>query len=158
MDEGCTSIVGIGNELRGDDAIGGFIISLLEKDRDFADDGGIKLYNAGQDPFFIISIIEKSERVIIIDCAMMNRNPGDYEIMDYEGIKHNKDHLRSLHSFSVADAVSIGLELYPGRDIRFIGIQPKNTAVKLGISPELLSRTGKIIKCIKKLVREKRDE
>ncbi len=146
-----TAVVGIGNELRGDDGIGSYIISALEMDETLEKDR-IQLFNAGQDPFFIIGIIEKYEKVIIVDCAMIDKKPGEFIIVDSENIKKHEKSIRSVHSFSIVDAVDLSCRMYPGRKISYVCIQPKDMNITFRISDELKEKTPEIISSIKELL------
>jgi len=142
----CSSLVilGIGNDIRGDDGLGPYIINQLDilKDDllnngesvcegidDNADElssfkpADVSLINAGSVPENFTSEIKKSNpsHIIIIDVALMNKAPGEINIVDKENIKNISV---STHSMSLSYLIKY-LELDISFNVLFIAVQPE---------------------------------
>lgn len=146
------AIVGVGNEIRGDDGIGPYIINILINSKIFHDDQNIELYNLEQDAFAIIDIIDSFNLIIIIDCAMISKKPGSISVFDFNDIKNNQKNFRSVHGFSIIDTIKIAHVMNNKKEIKIIGIQPESIEISDSISPIILKKTPEIIQIIKNLI------
>lgn len=147
------AVVGVGNSIRGDDGIGPYIIDLLRGSECFDDLPDTGLFNIGQDIFSLIGIIDRHKNIIILDCAMINKGPGEIHIIDYHHYRKEKciymPDLRSIHSLSVMDAIEIALHTCTGqKSIKIICIQGMQMNVSDIISTELKNKACDIIKTI----------
>src|SRR5210317_1002638 len=117
-------VLGIGNTLRGDDGIGPVIIEELKK-LDLPD--SIQLIDIGSDAFSIIDHFENKQPVLVIDCAEMDKEPG--EIIKFDVKEENLpilDKVISVHGFGFADVYKMAQNLYEDIQCTIIGIQPKS--------------------------------
>jgi len=105
-------ILGVGNELRGDDGVGVYIAKKLK---------GRKAINAGVAPENFVGKIKKMkpERIVIFDALDFGGKPGEIKIIDArktEGLRV------STHSLPL----SFFCGLFGRTEIYIVGIQPRN--------------------------------
>ncbi len=107
-----TTIVAVGNPLRGDDGAGIYVGKLLE-DR-------LPVVFALTAPENFVGVLRRArEPVIFVDAARMGLRPGEFALVnpsDVDGV---------VHTHSVPFSVLIGY--LDGKEILFIGIEPERT-------------------------------
>jgi len=113
-------ILGVGSDIRGDDGVGPYLtdrLSILNNDRFLSINGGLVPENFTSDIRKF-----KPEIVIIIDAALMEKAPGDFEL-----IKINEATGISFSSHSMPLSV-LGkyLSSYIGAEVYVLGIQAAN--------------------------------
>jgi hydrogenase maturation protease len=139
-------VIGLGNELRGDDGIGPRIIEELEKSS-YRDQ--MHLINAAADAFIVLEYLKENNPVIIIDCARMGREAGGVIIFDAdEAHAELMDTLISLHGFGLAEIYRIAAALGPVAPTKIIGVEPKSIDFNTGLSVEVEKSIPKIINLV----------
>ena len=153
--KGASSLVvlGIGNDIRGDDGLGPYIIEELSLKREkllessdissIFDLNELFLINGGSVPENFTSKIKSLDpsHIILIDASLMNRNPGDIEIVDKENISNVSI---STHSMSLAYLIKF-LELEKPYEILFIGIEPESMELSFELSDTVKKASDKLI-------------
>jgi len=131
-------IMCIGNIDRGDDAIGPYIADKLQSNKH------ITVINCGTEPENYTSSIKKynPKRLIIIDAAEMDLEPGEIRIVPKEKI--GRMHI-STHSIPISVLMDY-LEKYV-ESIFFIGIQPKTLSGKITV--QVKKSGNKLVELIK---------
>ncbi|ACX73407.1 hydrogenase maturation protease HycI [Methanocaldococcus vulcanius M7] len=133
-------IMGLGNELKGDDFVGIYIIKKLvnhyntnkeknkkneEKDSEFEvfKLRNLCIINAGTVPDFFTDIIkeENPSHLLIVDCAIMEKNPGDVEIIEEYRIKNFN---LSTHTLPINVIIKY-IKKFIDVKVIILGIQPK---------------------------------
>ena len=125
-------ILGIGNRLRGDDAVGPILIDRLQGKVN------VPMIDAGDVPENYLGPIEESgaELVLIIDAVDMGANPGDTALFDIHQIQGKSI---STHTANLGLLFKvIPPESRP--QVIVLGIQPESTNHGQGLS-ESVSRT-----------------
>ena len=130
--EDCNSLIvlGIGNDIRGDDGLGPYIINQMT---DLKENLSLKepqslenvhLLNGGSVPENFTGLIKRIDpsHIIIIDATLMNEEPGFIKIVNKEDISNVSI---STHSMSLSYLVKY-LEIEIDFKLIFIGIQPKD--------------------------------
>ena len=128
-------IISLGNILRGDDGIGPAILQEL-RDSNLGMD--FELLDAGADAFFVLEYLIQKEPLLIIDCAQMGKEAGDFVIFPVE--KSNFETLSSaisIHGFSFAEIYKMALSLGDVAPCTIIGIEPKSINFNEGLSDEV---------------------
>lgn len=121
---GCEKLIvlGIGNQLKCDDGIGPFIINKLKK-ADIENDR-LLLIDAETVPENFTGKIRKENptHIMLIDACLMDSEPGDIRIVDYEDFANIGI---STHSMSLSYFVKY---LQQGNDFKiiFVGIEPES--------------------------------
>ncbi len=139
-------VIGIGNALRGDDAIGPLIIEELEKDQN-----GLpaKLIDAGADAFTVLEHLMEEDPLLIIDCAKMGLNPGQIKMFDVDeaSIAHIEK-VVSLHGFGFGDVYKMAKGMGGVAPCKIIGVEPKKVSFDTTLSEEVKMSIPKILNLI----------
>jgi hydrogenase 3 maturation protease len=123
------AIVGVGNPLRGDDAIGPVLVDRLQHK--------IKatLVNAGDVPENYLGVLEatRPEVVLIVDAVDLGAKPGDTAIIEIEQLAGAKltTHNASLALFAQA------VKTESGADVFALAIQPSVTSLAAPMSTQV---------------------
>jgi len=134
-------VLGVGNELRGDDAFGPLVIQSL---REEIPEGKAMLWFGESPENFIGSIKERPDKLIILDTAQMDREPGTVELVDPAAIVSQP----STHKLPLSLLID---QLRPGETI-FIAAQPKETGFNSEPSREILKAVKKAEKMILSII------
>ena len=131
-----TVIVGIGNELKGDDGVGPYLCHLL-KDKVTA-----KLIDAGTVPENYIQPIIKarSEKLLIVDAVDFGGQAGQARIFEPKDISSV---VMSTHSLSPRLFIDL-IEREVETEVLFLGIQPVQMQLGQGLSPDVQSTAEQI--------------
>ena len=131
-------IMGIGNDMRGDDAIGVYVA------RKFKKDGWYKII-AGQVPEDFTMEIKKirPELLIIIDAALMNLIPGTVRIVPVEKLP---DVAFSTHGMPLSFFINY-IAKYVG-DVILVGIEPSSMEFGEDISLEVKKAGDELLKIL----------
>ena len=141
-------ILGIGNELRGDDGLGSYFIKELELDLDkdfdtlngshnqYKLDDNLILIDCGSVPENFTGMIkkEKPSHILAVDAALMGSSPGTVKVIKKEKIA---DINTSSHSMSLSFLIK-----YLEEDITFkflfIGVEPVAMDLGENLSEEVM--------------------
>jgi hydrogenase 3 maturation protease len=135
------AILGIGHELRGDDAAGVFIARELQAV--FPDSAHILVIEAGSMPENHTGTLRRfaPDLVLLIDAALMDREPGTVGWIDWTQIAgiSVSTHTLPLHVFARYLQDEFGCE------VGVIGIQPARNALFAGCSDPVLSASRLVV-------------
>jgi len=136
-------IIGIGNEMNGDDAAGMFIAKELQKT---INNPKINIFLGGTTPENLTGPIKKTKpsHILIIDAADFEGEPGETKILDKDQIEGAGF---STHSFPLSVFVDY-LKNETGAEVILLGIQPKRTGAQDGMSKEVKEAVRAIINLI----------
>ncbi|XRO77661.1 hydrogenase maturation peptidase HycI [Methanocaldococcus sp. 10A] len=120
-------VIGIGNELKGDDAIGIYTVKNLmryfEKEKEFVNIKNLYLINAGTTPDFFTDVLKEINptHILIIDCALMDKDVGEVKIIKEDEIIN---YSFSTHTLPLSIIVKY-LKKFINSEVIILGIQPK---------------------------------
>ena len=131
-------LLGIGNELNGDDAIGCYIA------RNFRNEGW-QAIDCGTVPENYIGVVKriKPKLLVIIDAAEMGLQAGAIRRLKKE---YAGSAFISTHSLPLGEFIS-AIEKY-AKKILLIGIQPKQTSLGTSLSSEVREAASKLMKLL----------
>lgn len=121
-----TLILGVGNPLLGDDAIGVLAAQVLQQRDDLP--SYVTVIDGGTDGLGLIPVMEAYRRVILVDAVPMGVEPGTIRRFTWDEIKLNmRAQLFSLHETGITEALVLAetLNCLP-LEVVFYGIQPHN--------------------------------
>ena len=123
----------IGNDMRGDDAIGPLIAKNLNKL--FLNQPDLVVINAETVPENYTGLIRKENpsHIIFIDAVEMKKNPGDIKLIQKDEIA---DYSISTHAMPLSFMIKY-LESFTDAKMLLIGIQPKNLEMSQNRSLEV---------------------
>ncbi len=132
-DTGKLLIVCVGNELRGDDAVGPYI----------AESSKSQIVNAGERPeaAYDIALEIKPSKVVFIDAADFGGQPGQIEIIPEDNVPSTTLSTHAIPLNAVAALIKNDMQC----DIVFLGIQVKDVSVGAVMCDEVKSAADKII-------------
>ncbi|MDD5594986.1 MAG: hydrogenase 3 maturation endopeptidase HyCI [Candidatus Omnitrophica bacterium] len=128
--QGKVLILGIGNSLRNDDALGSLLASRLKDKLPFI------VYDAGSSPENYLGKIirDNPSNIIIIDAVDFGGTPGEFRVLESDDLK--TVNLFSTHNASLSLTINY-LQSHIKVDIIILIIQPKSIAFGDKISPEI---------------------
>ncbi len=132
-------IMGIGNDICGDDGIGPYIVENIKH----LESSNVSILNATTVPENFTGKIRKIDptHIIIVDAVIMNEGPGKIKIVKKEEVAGVSI---STHSMSLSYLVNY-LELEKPYNILFIGIEPESMELGQGLSPLVKYSSDEII-------------
>jgi len=146
-------IVCLGNELRGDDAVGTYIANLLSK-RGL----GEKVLNLGMSPEAIIGSLRGNyERLIFIDAISAGLPPGTIVFGELEELE-KRPILVTTHSIPLSLIVKYLRLTIPSLEAYLIGIQVKSVDIGAKLSEEVLRAAHEVVELITSLLQESINE
>ena len=141
------NVIGLGNFLKGDDAIGLLIIEKLSK---LFDKSQLNLVDAGADAISLLDYLIGNDPVLIIDCAKMGKKPGDVLAFDVNEVNIAKIYnTLSLHGFRFGDVYEMAKKIGRVAPCKIIGVEPKHINFNEELSSEVEASIPKIINIVK---------
>jgi len=141
-------VLGIGNPLRGDDAVGLKVVqNLLGKVPE-----NVLLLECEMTPENFLSKIERFRptHVLMVDAAQLNREAGALRLISIEEIAGTT---LSTHTLPLSFFAEI-IKQNTGAEVRLFGIQPGSITFREGLSPKLREASRKAADVILKVIRE----
>jgi hydrogenase 3 maturation protease len=129
--KGCRKLilVGMGNELRHDDAVGGKLVLKLRGKVP----KGVELIDCGTTPEVFSSRFKRSEptHIIFFDAVQMGKEPGFFGFVDEDTLASQS---LSSHKQSVKMLFTVLRQQVPDLRIGLVGVEPKSTEFGTGLS------------------------
>lgn len=139
-------VVGVGNDMRGDDGIGIFLAGKLEGE--FRGNPDIMVIKTQVPENFIKPIQDfRPEKMIILDSADFGKKPGEFRVIREREILQ---FLVSTHNMPLTVFLK-ALENLRAEKI-LIGIQPGNLDFGEGLSREVREKAGEILGFVRGLI------
>ena len=142
-------ILGIGNEIKGDDGLGPIITKksslLFDKNKD------IIVFDGGTVPENYTGLIRKENptHIILIDAVDMKKEPGYIRVVEKEEIANYNI---STHAMPVSYLIKY-IETTIGAQIILVGVQPKSMGFAEPVSKEVAESIEKIVSTFDKLIK-----
>jgi len=146
-------IIGFGNIYMGDDGVGIRVIEKIKEQGIFADYDNVEVIDGGTSGVDLIFFLEKADKVIIIDAVDAGQGVGEIvafnisEIIDY---KNKVIKSFSLHDIDLKEIFELIRALKIDKDLKIIGINPKELDYGEKLSPQIENKIPQIISIIKK--------
>lgn len=123
-------VIGMGNELRADDAVGLYVIRLLKP---FTSDR-LKVFEGHMTPEVFIgpTCALHPSHIIIVDAAELRKTPGSWQILTTTNVDQG---LFTTHTIPAVETAA-ELQRRCQASVVFIGIQPKSRDISLSLSSE----------------------
>jgi len=145
-------VIGVGNELRGDDAVGLVVARALAAELD----GGVRVHECEGEPVSIISAWEGCDRAIVVDATQSAATPGTIRrIAAHAGPLPASLSRSSSHLLGVADAIELARALgrLPARTIVY-GIEGAAFATGTEISEPVAAAAERVVAAIRRELQE----
>lgn len=143
-------ILGIGNEIKGDDGLGPIIAkkssSLFDKNKD------IIVFDGGTVPENYTGSIrkEKPTHIVLIDAVDMKKEPGYIRVVEKEEIANYNI---STHAMPISYLIKY-IETTIGAQIILVGVQPKSMGFAEPVSKEVEKSIEEVVATFDKLIKE----
>jgi hydrogenase 3 maturation protease len=139
-------VIGMGNELRGDDAVGLEIVRRLKK----YEGATLSLFEGHMTPeAFIPSVCQlHPSHLLIADAAELHQRPGSWRLLSKNEIETGLFTTHSLPATIVADETHRRCHT----QIAFLGMQPKTRDISLSRSKECLAAVEEIVSKLTKIL------
>jgi hydrogenase maturation protease len=138
-----TLIIGLGNEYRGDDAVGLVVARRLKE----AAPQPVQVLEESGDGAALMESWQGAATVILIDAVQSGAKPGTLHRLDARAQPITKKFFRfSTHAFGVAEAVELARALgrLPSRLIVY-GVEGKRFEAGVGLSPEIEAAAQQVV-------------
>jgi hydrogenase maturation protease len=143
-------VIGVGNTLRGDDGVGVHVARELARG---PLPEGVAVLDGGTEGLDLIFHFEEARRVVLIDAAHMGRPPGEATVFDGRLLDRATNvRFASTHGFGVAEVLALGRSIGVEPEVTIVGIQPRDTALRDGLSEPLASRLPEYVELTKGLL------
>jgi len=141
------AVVGVGQELRGDDAVGVYIARALMPLADV--ERNLIVIDAGSTPENIAGLLKHfhPDIVLIFDAVQMNKNPGSVSWLSRDEITSASITTHTLPLSIFADFVRVELDC----EVEIIGIQPLRTLLGSKMTEEMYRSIDSIVRVLNKV-------
>lgn len=134
------TVIGLGSELSGDDAVGLVLVERL-RDRLTSDDAGRVSCVAWPDADALTiahDLLELRGGVLLVDCAEMGLPPASGRLLERDRVRLEvKGSPVSVHGIGLAEALELASRLGLDAPVRFFGVQPCRLDPGTTLSPEM---------------------
>ena len=139
-------IIGMGNELRADDAVGLYVVRRLKS----FSSSRLKVFEGQMTPEVYIgqACAAYPTHVLIIDAAELGKEPGMWQILLPEKIEPG---LFTTHSIPAVE-VAAEINRRCGAEVVFVGIQPRSRDVSIGLSTDCQKAVEEIVEVIQQVL------
>ncbi|MGD8464378.1 MAG: hydrogenase maturation protease [Anaerolineae bacterium] len=142
-----TLIIGVGNPLRGDDAVGVRVVESLSA---LALPEGVEVVDGGTMGLGLVNLMKDRRRVVLVDAASLGRAPGEFVCLPLAQarLRGADDHL-SVHGAGVCDALLLAqaLDCLPD-EVLIVGVQPASMQWNAGLTPDVQAAVPAITQTI----------
>jgi len=143
-------IVGVGNRMRADDAVGPLAIDRLKESMDLPQDW--LLLDAGEVPENALGLVdkEKPDRVLLIDACDWGGQPGEVRFFTSEEIEQLPIRTISTHGVPLSFWVKMTLVDHPDLKIELLGIQAQSLEFNSPLTHEVTGALESIEESVRK--------
>lgn len=143
------AVLGLGNQLMGDDGVG---IDVVRKLKELTLPPSVEAYEVGTPGLHLISFIEEFDKVVLVDALRLRGPPGTVYRLTLNEVLHENLNVTNATSMHEIDAtVALDIAKHTGRlagDVVFIGIEPKRVELDDKLSFEVNSAVSTAVKLI----------
>ena len=140
-------IAGIGNLLLADEGIGVHLVRELST-RDLGDNA--ELIEVGTATFDLPGLMEKKDKVIIVDAVVSDGPPGSILRLSPDNLMTgDAKTLTSMHQFGLAEALATASQMGFDGEMVILGVVPKDYRTpSTQLTPELVEALPSLIKAV----------
>ncbi len=140
-------VIGVGNQLMGDDGLG--LAALEQLQADWQWPPGVEFLDGGGWGISLLPAIEDAEEVILVDAIEAHREPGELVVLEGDELPRMFDFRISPHHIGIQDVLAL-LEFRGSRPSQLIaiGLQPARIEWGVGLSPEVAAAVPRLLKAV----------
>jgi len=138
-------VLGLGNLLCGDDALGPEAVRILAEECEFPD--GVRVLDGGTLGLSLLPHVLEARNVILVDAIRENGPPGALVRIEGEDVAPAVARRLSPHQVGVADLLDAArlLDRYPERLVLH-GLVPRSLELGLGLSPAVAASLPELLR------------
>ncbi|MGE5412887.1 MAG: hydrogenase maturation protease [Syntrophomonadaceae bacterium] len=157
-------VLGLGNVLMGDDALGPWVIETLQAGWEFPE--GVSVLDVGTPGLDLTPFLADADTVILVDTVKANAPPGTLRVYSREQLASRAPSPRvSPHDPGLTEALfALDFVGAAPRDVILVGVVPASTERGVGLSPEVDAAVGRaaqevvmLLSCLARTPRRRRD-
>jgi len=151
MGERRVVVIGVGNELYGDDGVGVVVARALMRQGDLP--VGVEVIEGHTGGLNLLFDLEGAQYAILIDAVDMARSPGEVRVFTpQEAQLVAPGKIASLHHIGLEQVLALGqlVELPP--HIHIVGIQPQRVELGAGLSPAVAHAVPQAVQRVRELL------
>ena len=148
MTGGRLRVIGLGNELRGDDAVGVLVARALRRLEPAAD-----VMERSGEPAGLLAALGGVDEVVLVDAVSSGARPGAIHRFDASGAALPLPRGASTHDLGLSDAIELGraLDLLPARLV-VLGVEGRTFELGAPLSPEVARAADDVVAELRRLV------
>lgn len=139
-----TAVLGLGNPLLADDALG--LVALERLREQYELDDAISVHDGGTWGMQLMPMIEESARVLFLDAIDQGQAPGTVIRLEGEAIPATLAKMISPHQLDLREVLAMTRlrGTFPD-DAVAIGVQPETTITRVALSPSVAARVDDVV-------------
>ncbi|HET7753634.1 MAG TPA: hydrogenase maturation protease [Anaeromyxobacteraceae bacterium] len=132
---GRIAVVGIGNVLMGDDALGAHVVKRLEAEYEVP--GELSVVEAGTPGAALPDVLAGFEAVVVVDTVKVRGSPGEMRVLDKTRLLAKDPVLpMSPHEPGLREALfAMEFQGIAPREVLLVGVVPGEVVLAVGLSP-----------------------
>ena len=141
-------IVGIGNQLLGDEGLG---LHVIDKLLQISVPSNVEVLDCGCDLLSLMSYLDKPEKIIIVDAICAGGKPGEIYRFDYSELGAGGIKMQSSHQVGATDVLGLLKQIYPvltGCEIVIIGVEPKAIELSASLSERVRESIADVLRLV----------
>ncbi|WP_432822282.1 hydrogenase maturation protease [Trichloromonas sp.] len=141
-------IVGVGNILRKDDGFADAVLEILESK---GLPSHVELFDAGTSAIDLMDVFNGRRKLIVLDAVRGGQAPGTLYRFSPDQVENGALPMNSLHQVGLLETLQLGelVDCKPGETV-VIGVQPADTGLGIGLSPEVEGAVEKAVELVLK--------
>jgi hydrogenase maturation protease len=156
-----TVLVGLGNPVRGNDAVGLRVAAAVERLLAARPVAGVRVATSTRGGFELIDLLSGADRAIVVDCLEApDARPGRVRVLSLDGLA-GCARLVGSHDIGLAAAVELGrlLGVAMPQQVHVIGIEAElDDRIDEGLSPEVAAVVPLVARWIRRRLADARHE
>ncbi|MBW6511151.1 MAG: HyaD/HybD family hydrogenase maturation endopeptidase [Desulfuromonadaceae bacterium] len=140
-------VLGLGNMLMNDDALGVKIVQVLQSDYRFPPQ--VKVIDGGTLGLDLLPMLEGIDRLLIIDALEIGAHPGTILRVTGDEVPRVFASKLSIHQMGVQDLLTVAeLQGYLPRELVVWGVQPGSIEMEMALTPEVSRALPQVIAAV----------
>jgi len=141
-------VVAVGNILRKDDGFADAVLAILEA-KELPSQ--VELFDAGTSAIDLMDVFNGRRKLIVLDAVRGGQAPGTLYRFSPDQVENGALPMNSLHQVGLLETLKLG-ELVDCKPLEtvVIGVQPADTGLGIGLSPEVSSAVAKAAELVLK--------
>jgi hydrogenase maturation protease len=141
---GATAVLGLGNPLLADDALG--LVALEQLMQQYELDETISVHDGGTWGMQLMPMIEEAQRVLFLDAIDRREAPGTIIRLEGDEIPAALAKMISPHQLDLREVLAMTRirGTFPA-EVVAIGVQPESTETRVALSPSVAARVEEVV-------------